>query len=79
MPIKLSDDRRALLVADIQKYFSQELDEGIGDLKAGLVLDFFMKRLGPPVYNQAIRDARGFIQDKLVDLEGDFYEPDEER
>lgn len=79
MPIQLSDDRRALLIADIQKYFSQELDESIGELKAGLVLEFFMKRLGPPVYNQAIRDARGFIQDKLVDLEGDFYEPDEER
>ena len=79
MPIKLSDDRRTILVADIQKYFSQELDESIGELKAGLVLDFFMKHLGPPVYNQAIRDARGFIQDKLIDLEGDFYEPDEDR
>ncbi len=38
-----------------------------------------MKQLGPPVYNQAIRDAHGFIQDKLIDLEGELYEPEEDR
>jgi uncharacterized protein (DUF2164 family) len=79
MRIELSDERRARLVADIQKLFSEELDDDIGELRAGLVLDFFVKNLGPPVYNQAIRDAHGFIQEKLVDLEGDFYEPDGER
>lgn len=79
MRIELSDERRARLVADIQKLFSDELDDDIGELRAGLVLDFFVKNLGPPVYNQAIRDAHGFIQEKLADLEGDFYEPDGER
>lgn len=79
MRIELSDERRARLVADIQKLFSDELDDDIGELRAGLVLDFFVKNLGPPVYNQAIRDAHGFIQEKLADLEGDFYESDGER
>ena len=79
MRIELSDERRARLVADIQKLFSDELDDDIGELRAGLVLDFFVKNLGPPVYNQAIRDAHGFLQEKLVDLEGDFYQPDGER
>jgi uncharacterized protein (DUF2164 family) len=79
MRIKLSDNRRALLVAAIQAHFRDELDDDVGELKAGLVLDFFVKNLGPPVYNQAIRDAHGFIQEKLVDLEGEFYEPDDER
>ena len=32
---------------------------------------------GDAVYNQAIQDARGFLQDKLHDLEAEFYEPDE--
>jgi len=78
MRTKLSDERRAPLVAAIQKYFRDELDDDIGELKASLVLDFFVKNLGPAVYNQAIRDAHGFIQEKLVDLEGDFYEPEDE-
>ena len=79
MRIKLSDERRSFLIAAIQTYFRDELDDDIGELKAGLVLDFFVKRLGPPIYNQAIRDAHGFIQEKLVDLEGDFYESEDER
>jgi uncharacterized protein (DUF2164 family) len=79
VPIKLSDERRAIMVAAIQTYFHDELDDEIGELKAALVLDFFVKNLGPPLYNQAIRDAHGFIQAKLVDLEGDFYEPEDDR
>ena len=79
MSIKLSDERRVILVAAIQTFFRDELDDEVGELKAGLVLDFFVKNLGPPLYNQAIRDAHGFIQAKLVDLEGDFYEPVDER
>jgi uncharacterized protein (DUF2164 family) len=36
-----------------------------------------VRRLGAPIYNQAIQDARGFVQAKLDDLEGEFYEPDD--
>ena len=79
MRIKLSDERRDDLVRAIQVYFRDQHDDDIGALKASLILDFFVKQLGPPVYNQAIRDAHGFLQDKLVDLEGDFYEPEEDR
>lgn len=28
-----------------------------------------MKELGPQIYNQALKDAQAFIQDKLIDLE----------
>jgi uncharacterized protein (DUF2164 family) len=79
MRIKLSDERRSLLIAATQAHFRDQFDDNIGELKAGLILDFFVKSLGPPVYNQAIRDAHGFIQEKLVDLQGEFYEPEEER
>jgi uncharacterized protein (DUF2164 family) len=79
MRIKLSEERRSALISAIQGFFRDQLDDDVGELKAGLVLDFFVKQLGPPVYNQAIRDAHGFMQDKLVDLEGEFYEPEEDR
>ncbi|MEN8162067.1 MAG: DUF2164 family protein, partial [Myxococcota bacterium] len=44
--------------------------------QAQRLLDFFIRHLGAPVYNQAIQDARGFLQDRLTDLEGEFYEPE---
>jgi uncharacterized protein (DUF2164 family) len=44
-----------------------------------LVLDFFVRELGPPVYNQGVRDACGYIQEKLSDIEGDIYERESKR
>jgi uncharacterized protein (DUF2164 family) len=38
------------------------------------VLDFFLERLGPQVYNQGVQDARGFVLRKLDDLDGEVYE-----
>ena len=75
--IRLSEERRADLVTRIQAYLREHFDEDVGELKAGLLLDFFVKELGPPVYNQAIKDAHDFVAEKLVDLEGEFYEPEE--
>ena len=78
MRIRLSDERRGELVARIQAYCREHFDDDVGELRAGLLLDFFVKELGPPVYNQAIRDAHGFLSEKLEDLEGEFYEPETE-
>ena len=77
MRIELTDERRERMIRGIQRYFADKLDQELGDLAAGMLLDFFIRELGAPVYNQAIRDAHGFISDKLVDLEGEFYEPEE--
>jgi uncharacterized protein (DUF2164 family) len=77
MRIKLSGERRDQIVQSLQAFFSSEMERDISDFQAGLLLDFFIRELGAPVYNQAIQDARGFFQEKLSDLEGEFYEPDE--
>ncbi len=76
MAIELSKDARQRLVRALQNYFAEKLDQEIGDLAAGLLLDFLLEELGPPVYNQAIRDAQAWLQDKLVDLDGQLYEPE---
>ena len=77
MRIKLSQERRRDLIAEIRGWYEEQLDEEIGDLRARLILDFFVKALGPQVYNQAVKDAAAFVQDKLVDLEGELYEPEQ--
>ena len=77
--IVLSDERRADLVAAIQAFFVTELDQELSDFKAREVLDFFIRKLGAPVYNQAVQDVRAFLQDRVSDLDVEFYEPDEPR
>jgi uncharacterized protein (DUF2164 family) len=77
MKVRLTDERRERMLRSIKKFFAEALDHELGDLAAGRILDFFVRELGAPVYNQAIQDARGFVQAKLDDLEGEFYEPEE--
>jgi uncharacterized protein (DUF2164 family) len=77
MRIRLSDERRELIRSALQDLFREELDRELSDFQAGMLLDFFVRELGAPVYNQAIQDARGFVQEKLDDLEGEFYEPED--
>jgi uncharacterized protein (DUF2164 family) len=77
MRIHLTDERRERMLRSIRKYFADELDSEIGDLAAERFLTFLVRELGAPVYNQAIQDARAFMQERLEDLEGEFYEPEE--
>jgi uncharacterized protein (DUF2164 family) len=76
MRIRLSEERRIRMLDSIKRHFAEHFDESLSDFRAQGLLDFFVRELGPPVYNQAIRDASGFIQDKLADLEGEIYEPE---
>jgi uncharacterized protein (DUF2164 family) len=76
MRIQLSPDRRAALIRTVQAYFEDEFDERLSDFRAEALLDFFVRELGPPVYNQGVRDACGAMQEKLTDLEGEVYETD---
>ena len=73
MKIELNEDRLRDLSERVQIYFRDEHDEPMGELKTSLIIDFFIKELGPHIYNQAINDAHAFIQDKLIDLEGSLY------
>ena len=74
--VRLSDERRAQLVGAIKQHFIDEFDETLSDYRAEAILDFFVKTLGPPVYNQGVRDAARAMQDKLTDLDGEVYEPE---
>jgi uncharacterized protein (DUF2164 family) len=74
MRIRLSAERRAVLLTSLTKYFSAEFDDPLSEFKANGLVDFFVRELGPPVYNQGVKDATGFIQSKLEDIEGEIYE-----
>lgn len=70
MTISLTDDARKQSIASIKRYFAEELDQDIGELKAGLLLEFILKEIAPTVYNGAISDAQTYLRDRLADLEG---------
>ncbi len=54
MSLELDEDRREAMLGDIRAFFEDSLDDDIGDLKARLVLDFFLGKLAAAIYNQAV-------------------------
>lgn len=73
MNINLSEDRKNELIRSLTALFQTEFDEELSRFRAEQILDFFIKALGPSVYNQAIQDARAFITEKLEDLDAEFF------
>ena len=70
MSIEISAEQRKQSIASIRRYFLEELDQDIGDLKAGSMLEFVLTEIAPSVYNLAVADAQTFLRDRVADLEG---------
>jgi uncharacterized protein (DUF2164 family) len=62
------------LLDALKEYFAEEFDDQLSEFRAEGLVDFFIKELGPPVYNQGVRDAAAYVQSKLADIDGDVYE-----
>ncbi len=75
-PLALSDDARKQAVAALREYLADNLDLAVGDLKAGLLLDYVVTEFGPSLYNQAIVDARAFLDERIADLGSVCYHPE---
>jgi uncharacterized protein (DUF2164 family) len=70
---ELSKQARTAAITSIQRYFQENMSEPIGDLPAGLLLNFFIEEVGPAIYNQAIADAQARMQQRVADLSGELY------
>lgn len=73
MKIELSSDRMENMRRSLQRLFAEEFDENLSDFQADAILEGVIKTAGPAIYNQAIQDARAFMQTRLDDLEGEVY------
>jgi uncharacterized protein (DUF2164 family) len=74
MSIELAKQARADAIASIREYFERNLPEPIGEMPAGLLLDFFIEEIGPAIYNKAIADAQARLAVRVADLSGELYE-----
>ena len=76
MAIVLQPEVRKRLAESLKRFAAEHLDEEVGDLKAGLLLDFCLTEVGAVVYNQAIADAQRYFQDRTGDLDGVCHQPE---
>jgi uncharacterized protein (DUF2164 family) len=74
MAITLAPEVTRQLLGSIKRFVAERFEQDIGDLKAGMLLDFVLKEIGPSVYNQAIADAQGYFAARTQDLDGVCFE-----
>ncbi len=74
MSIELSKEARADAVVSIQQYFERNMPEPIGEMPAGLLLNFFLEEIGPVIYNKAVADVQARLAVRISDLSGELYE-----
>jgi len=74
MSIELHNETRQTLIASIQRYFKENMDEPIGNMAAGSLLNFVLEEIGPTIYNKAVTDAQARIQSRVMELDLEVYE-----
>jgi len=74
MAIEISKDKRAEVIASIQKYFEKNMEDKIGNITASALLDFMIDELGPIVYNKAVADVQSNLQARVMEVDMEVYE-----
>lgn len=68
----LTREEQTRAVARLRAYFERERDEELGELAAGLLLDFLVDEIGPLFYNRGINEAQMIAQRAAIGLEEDL-------
>ncbi|MBN3783066.1 MULTISPECIES: DUF2164 domain-containing protein [Burkholderia] len=69
MAIELDKDVRDRAIASLQRYFTENMDEPIGNIQAGALLHFFVEEIAPAIYNLAIADAQQSLNARVAELD----------
>jgi uncharacterized protein (DUF2164 family) len=72
MKIKLSPQQKGLLRQKLIAMFHDDFEEELSDFKADQILDAFIEKLGPGIYNAAIEDMKIYMMSQLEDLDALF-------
>lgn len=72
--IQFSLQEKQRLIPLIQQYFEEELDQEIGHLAAEFLVDFFLKEIGPFIYNRTLQDVQAMLTQQLAEIDDRLYE-----
>ncbi|MFZ9682816.1 MAG: DUF2164 domain-containing protein [Cephaloticoccus sp.] len=75
MALKLTDDETKAATQSLKRYFAEEFDEGLGDLRAKLVLDYILKEIAPLASNRRVEDAGELVCRQVEELPAACFEP----
>lgn len=68
----LSEAKRKEYTDAIATFMSEDIGEDIGVFAAEDVLDFFLEKIGPEIYNKGVEDSQDITRSHFSDLEVDL-------
>ena len=71
--IRLTDQQRERLNAEIKAFYLDERGEEIGVIEQMQLLDLFEQKLAPIIYNRALDDAKKWVGERLEEPESDYF------
>lgn len=74
MTIEIPKDVQDRMRSSIQRYVLETTGETIGNLAADEYLRFFVRELGPVIYNAAVADVQNRLQQRVMEIDGEVYE-----
>ncbi len=74
MPIELAKEDRQQAIESIMRYFTENMDERIGNVSAGALLGYFLDEIGPLVYNRAGAVVQDRLQARIQELDFEVHE-----
>lgn len=74
MPIELSKETRQQAISSIERYFREHMDEPIGNVSAGGLLNFYLQEIRPSIYNRAVADAQERMLGRVQELDTEVHD-----
>lgn len=71
--IKLSDEQKKKLGAEIKAFYLDERGEEIGMIEQMQLLELFQQKMAPIIYNKALDDAKKWFGQMIENLDSDYY------
>jgi len=75
MAIELTKEEVADVIPSLRRYFKEELELEISEMRAKFLLNYFLKDIAPFAYNKGVKDAESYFRGRVEDLSGTCFEP----
>jgi len=70
----LTNQEKDETLFSLKKFFAEDFDMDLSDLRCRLLLDYILEEIAPFAYNQGVKDAEAFFRQRLEDLPGTCFE-----
>lgn len=73
MTIELTKEAKQTALASLQKYFEENLEQSLGNLAGGALLNFIVEEIGPSLYNKGVADVQERMQARISELDYEVH------